>query len=304
MTATAAEREKWRGIFPAVPTAFRDDGQVDEEGYRAILEDNIRHGVHGFWNAGGTGEGAIMNDAQRVAVARVTGEVCQGRVLSILHVGSPTTESSVKAARAARESGCDAICCVPPVIYIGNERSIIEHYQRVADAADLPFFAYNLPQMTQVELTPPLMEKIQRAVPQLVGMKHSAFNFANLGIFAAMGLRVFTGNGFLLLPALENGGIGVVDAPPSVAPWIYVELFEAWQRDDLDIARARQDETRAITELTRSNGTPHHNTKIIIGARLGRDLGAPLPPVNRLDAAGRQALLAEAGKLGLLEART
>ena len=146
MSAFASDLDKWKGVFPAVPSAFNEDGSVNEAAHRAILDDNIAHGVHGFWNAGGTGEGAILNDQQRTTIARIVGETCQGRALSIMHVGSATTESSVKAARTARESGCDAICCVPPVIYVPNEAAVIEHYQRVADAADLPFFAYNLPQ--------------------------------------------------------------------------------------------------------------------------------------------------------------
>jgi len=298
----STDTDKWKGVFPAAPSAFHEDGSVNEAASRAILEDNIAHGVHGFWNAGGTGEGAILNDQQRIAMARIVGEVCQGRVLSIMHVGSTTTESSVKAAKAARESGCDAICCVPPVVYVPNDDSIIEHYQRVADAADLPFFAYNLPQMAQVEILPPLMEKLQAKVPQLVGLKHSALNFGNLCIFAQMGLKAFTGNGFLLLPALAAGGIGVVDAPPSVAPWTYVELFDAWESGDLETARARQAETTAITELTRSFGTPHHNTKLIIGKRAGIDCGEPLRPLNRLDEAGQRKLLEAADKLGVTRA--
>ena len=297
------DTDKWKGVFPAAPSAFNEDGSVNEAASRAILEDNIAHGVHGFWNAGGTGEGAILNDQQRVTMARIVGETCQGRVLSIMHVGSTTTESSVKAAKAARDSGCDAICCVPPVVYVANDDSIIEHYQRVADAADLPFFAYNLPQMSQVEILPPLMEKLQAKVPQLVGLKHSALNFGNLCIFAQMGLKAFTGNGFLLMPALAAGGIGVVDAPPSVAPWTYVELFEAWEAGDLETARARQAETTAITELTRSSGTPHHNTKLIIGKRAGIDCGEPLRPLNRLDAEGQRRLLEQADALGLTAAQ-
>jgi dihydrodipicolinate synthase/N-acetylneuraminate lyase len=292
--------DKWKGVFPAVPTAFNDDSSINEAGCRAILEDNISHGVHGFWNCGGTGEGAILTDQQRTTMARIVGETCKGRVLSIMHVGSPTTESSVKAARAARESGCDAICCVPPAVYVPNDNSIVEHYQRVADAAGLPFFAYNLPQMVQVEILPPLMERLMREVPQLVGLKHSAFNFSNLCIFASMGLKAFTGNGYLLLPALAAGGIGVVDAPPSVAPWTYVEMFNAWQSGDLDTAMARQRETRAISVLTKSNGTPHHNTKLIIGARTGMDLGEPLRPLNRLDADQQRTLLEKADQLGLI----
>ena len=305
--ATSANRngdtDKWKGVFPAVPTPFNYDGSINEAAYRAILEDNISHGVHGFWTAGGTGEGAIMNDQQRTTVARITGEVCNGRVLAIMHVGAPTTESAMKAARAARDSGCAAICCVPPIIYKQGDDAVIEHYQRVADAADLPFFAYNLPQMTQTDILPPLMEKIQKAVPQLTGLKHSAPGFMFLQAYVQMGLRAFIGNGMLLLPALAYGGIGVVDAPPGAAPWTYVELFEAWEARDIDTAMARQAETIKITDLVRMFGTPAHNVKVIFGERTGVDCGAPLPPIPHLEDDQKRVILARAEELGLLKAR-
>ena len=58
MAATArqdGDLARWKGIFPAVPTPFHSDGSVNEHALRAVLEDNISHGVHGFWIAGGTG---------------------------------------------------------------------------------------------------------------------------------------------------------------------------------------------------------------------------------------------------------
>ncbi len=294
---------RWKGVFPAVPTPFHDDGQVNESAYRAILEDNIGHGVHGFWNAGGTGEGGILNDQQRTTVARITGEVCKGRALSIMHVGAPTTESAVKAARVARESGCDAICCVPPFFYRPSERSIIEHYQRVADAADLPFFAYNLPQLTQVELIPRLMEKIQAAVPQLTGLKHSAAQFSFLNEYVAMGLRAFVGNGSLMLPTLAYGGIGLVDAPPGLAPWTYVELWDAWEAGDMDTAMARQRETKPIVELARMFGAQQHVVKVVFSERLGIDCGTTLQPVNQLNDEEKAVVIARARELDLVRSR-
>ena len=294
---------KWKGIFPAVPTPFHDDGTVNEEAYRAVLEDNIAHGVNGFWNAGGTGEGAVMNDQQRTTVARITGEVCQGRVLSIMHVGAPTTASAVLAAKAARDSGCDAICCVPPITYRPTDRSLIEHYQRVADAADLPFFSYNLPQMTQVEIVPPLMEKIQAAVPQLTGLKHSAANFSDLRFYVRMGLAAFVGNGHLLLPALSYGGVGVVDAPPGIAPWIYVDLFKAWETGDMETATARQEETFDVVQLCRMFGSAAHNVKTVFSERLGVDCGKPLPPLPTLNEEEQAQVLQVARDLGLTKSR-
>ncbi|MBM3959344.1 MAG: dihydrodipicolinate synthase family protein [SAR202 cluster bacterium] len=292
---------KWRGVFAANPTPMDSSGGINQKALRAVLEDNILGGVHGFWVAGGTGEGAIFDDQERATVARVAGEVCAGKAFTIMHVGAATTASAVKGARAAREAGCDAICCVPPFFYRPTERSILEHYAAVADAADLPFFAYNLPQLTQVEITPQLMEKIQKAVPQLTGLKHSAVNFAYVRDFADMGLKVFTGSGRLLLPALTMGAIGVVDAPPSLAPGLYRELFDAWEKGDMPTALEKQKATRDIVDLVTMFGAASHIAKAVIGERIGIDCGEARPPVNRLNAEEKRAVMQRARELGLLK---
>ena len=84
--ATAAERAKefgreleFKGVFPANPTPVRSDGRINEESLRAIFEDNLSHGVGGFWVAGSTGEGPIMSDEQRETTARIAGETITGK---------------------------------------------------------------------------------------------------------------------------------------------------------------------------------------------------------------------------------
>jgi hypothetical protein len=76
---------EFKGVFPAPPTPVTQDGDIHEKALRALLEDNIAHGAHGFWMAGSTGEGPILTDEQRDAVARISGETCQGRALVIMH---------------------------------------------------------------------------------------------------------------------------------------------------------------------------------------------------------------------------
>ena len=60
---------QFAGVYPAPPTPTFDDGRVNEAALRALLDDNIRHGVHGFWMAGSTGEGPILDDEQRRRLA-------------------------------------------------------------------------------------------------------------------------------------------------------------------------------------------------------------------------------------------
>jgi dihydrodipicolinate synthase/N-acetylneuraminate lyase len=308
--ATAAERAKesgkeleFKGVFPANPTPVRSDGRINEEALRVIFEDNLSHGVGGFWVAGSTGEGPVMSDQQRETTARIAGETISGKGLSIMHIGAISTESAAKGAKAAKDSGCDAICCVPPFFFKGNDQMTIDHYKRVADAADgLPFFVYNLPQLTQVETTPDFMEKIVAAVPSVVGLKHSAVNFSDIRLFADMGLKCFSGSGLLPLPALTMGAVGTVDAPLSVAPWHYTELYDAWERGDLKTAQRLQDGVVKIVNIVKMFGAPAAVTKMILSERLGIDCGRPIPPVQDLNDEQRSIVMTAAREAGLLQA--
>lgn len=139
--SSSSKKLEFKGAFPANPTPVHGDGRINEEALRAIFEENLSHGVEGFWVAGSTGEGPIMSEQQRETTARIAGETVSGKGLSIMHVGAISTESAVKGAKAARQSGCDAICCVPPFFFRPSDDQVVEHYRRVADAAEgLPFF--------------------------------------------------------------------------------------------------------------------------------------------------------------------
>lgn len=294
----------FKGVFPAPPTPLTDDGRVHEAALRALLDDNLRHGAHGFWMAGSTGEGPILTEDQRDTVARISAEVCKGRGRVIMHVGAISTASAVKAARTARAVGCDAVCCVPPFFFPSSERSRIDHYRAVADAADgLPFYVYNLPQLTQVETVPALMEKFARAIPTLKGLKHSAPNFSDIKVFADMGLTCFSGNGAYPLPALTMGAVGTIDAPLALAPWHYAELHAAWEAGDLARAQALQAGVRPFVDLVWMYGAPAHVCKVVLSARLGIDCGRPTAPVNTLSADEQREVLRVAESLGLAARR-
>jgi N-acetylneuraminate lyase len=295
---------EFKGVFPAPPTPIAADGSVNERALRALLNDNISHGVNGFWMAGSTGEGPVLTEEQRETVARVSGEVSQGRALVIMHVGAISTASAVKAAKQAKSYGCAAVCCVPPFFFRTTDRSRIDHYKAVADAADgLPFFVYNLPQLTQVETVPSLMAKFMREVPSIVGLKHSAVNFADIRAFADMGLKCFSGNGALPLPALTLGAVGTVDAPLSLAPWRYAELFAAWERGDIARAQELQNGVKEIVDLVRMFESAPHVCKAVLSERLGIDCGRPIPPVNSLTDEEKAEVLRIARELGLTQAR-
>ena len=108
----AKDLEDYKGFFPANPTPVVDGEGIKEDALRAILEYNIENGAGGFWLAGTTGEGPILSERQRRETAEVSADVCKGKVKTIMHVGGITTELSIAGAKAAKDAGCDSICCL------------------------------------------------------------------------------------------------------------------------------------------------------------------------------------------------
>jgi dihydrodipicolinate synthase/N-acetylneuraminate lyase len=287
-------------MYPAPPTPIGADGKILETALRALLYDNISHGADGFWMAGTTGEGPLLSEVQRDAVAQISADACRGRAQVIMHVGAITTAAAVRAARTAAEAGCAGVSCLPPFLFQSNEASIVAHYQAVADAAgDKAFFVYNLPQLTQVEITPRLLEQLQRAIPNLRGLKHSADNFAAIKVFADMGLACFSGNGAFPLPALTMGAAGTIDAPLSLAPWHYAALYRAWRSGELRRAEALQSGVRPVVDLIWQHRAFTDVCKLVLTRRLGVDCGRAVPPVIRLSEAQAEWSTTRAEALGL-----
>jgi len=268
---------EFRGIYTALITPMTPDHELNEEAFRSVVEFNIRSGINGFWVAGGSGESVLLDDEENSRLAEIVTDQTDGRAKIIMHVGAPTTRRAAKMAENAAKAGVDAICCVPPFFYGQSDEAIARHYQSVASAASLPFFAYNLPSATGCEITPKMMSLFQERVPEMEGLKHSAFNFTYVREFVNMGLSCFIGFSGLTLPALSAGAVGTVDGAPGIAPEFWVELWNAFQDGDMERARAAQDKGIEVCNLIRIGGF-HGVLKSAVSHRLGVDCGSPRPP--------------------------
>ena len=288
----------YEGIFPAIVTPMSSDGTINETAFREVMEFNIQAGVGGFWVAGGNGESVLLSDEENMRIADIASDQNRGRINNIMHVGAPTTKSAVKLAEHAAKAGAEAICCVPPFFYRQTDEAIVEHYKAVAASADLPFYVYNLPQSTGVEITVELMQKIQDGVPQLAGLKHYSINFANAREWVKMDLKCFIGSSMLMVPALSIGAVGCIDGPPCAAPELWVNIWKSWQAGDIDEAMSAHRKASSFTEIMREAGV-HSGTKAVLTERLGIDCGSGRLPNPPLEGKRRENILQRVSDLGI-----
>ena len=287
---------EFKGVVPPIITPFTSESEVNEDAYRQVLEFNLKAGVHGFWVCGAAGEGLLLSDDERMRIAEVSVDQVRGRAKVIMHVGATTVRSAVRLALQACAAGVDAVSAVPPLHYRPGDDGIVAYYRAIAEAVDLPLFVYNYPAMTGVEVTPPLMEKLVREIPQMAGVKHSAPNFFNIYAFNRLGIAVFAGP---LLPALTMGAVGCIASPSNIAPGIYLDIYNAYLEGNLAKAEERQRQAAAIQAFCFQ--FPYIALyKTVLSERLGIECGVPRPPIRSLTEDQSREVIRRTKELGIV----
>ena len=115
---------KPKGIYVAMLTPFADDGSINEEELRRIVEFLIQSGVHGLFPIGSVGEFIHLSREEKIRMMEITIDQNRGRVRVTPGVGSSHPSESILLAVKARQLGADGIVISPPYYYQLSQENI------------------------------------------------------------------------------------------------------------------------------------------------------------------------------------
>src|SRR5215470_17087348 len=138
---SAASTKALTGVFPIAPTPFSESGDVDLAGQRRVLDCMIDQRVDGICILANYSEQFVLSDAERTTLLELCLAHVAGRVPVIVTCSHFSTQIAVARARQAVSAGATVLMMMPP--YHGaslraDEKGMIEHFARVADAARVP----------------------------------------------------------------------------------------------------------------------------------------------------------------------
>lgn len=165
-----------RGIIAPNITFFNKEGNIDIEKCKLHMNWILSKGVHGLFVTGTYGSGYLMTLDERIAMYKLAKEVSDKHTgtFVIAHTGCPDTASSIYLTKAASEYGLDAVSAIGPYNYKYTENEILNYYNALANAADIPVFAYNNPDITGMPVSYTLVKRLEEA--GVKGLKDSAIN--------------------------------------------------------------------------------------------------------------------------------
>lgn len=280
-----------KGIIAPILTPMDEQENVNTTELRRQVDRLIDAGIHGIFAFGTNGEGYILSEAEKELVLQTVIEQTAGRVPVYAGSGCVSTRDTIRMSRRAKDMGADVLSIITPWFAAASWEELVEHYTAVAKAVDMPIVLYNIPARTGNALQPATVERLS-AVENIVGAKDSSGNFDNMLQYIERtkdrSFAVLSGNDSLILWNLLAGGTGGIAGCANVFPKNMVEIYEAFQRGDLERARICQDNIRAFRNCFKY-GNPNTIVKTA-AAMQGWPVGGCRKPFDHVSDEGKRAI--------------
>ena len=221
----------FRGIIPPLVTPLLGPNELDDQGFRRLIDHVIRGGVHGIFVLGTTGEGPSLSLELQQRTISVATQHAAGRVPVLVGVTHPSYFETMSLASHAKECGASAVVLAAPYCFPADQDELLDYLQTIVPELPLPVMLYNMPAMTKLVYEPRIVREML-AEPNCVGLKDSSgdIQYFRRVIEIAKDRPDFTvliGPEHLLVEAISMGGHGGVNGGANIFPELFVSLYEA-----------------------------------------------------------------------------
>jgi len=156
---------RYSGIWPVAPTPFNEDGTIDVEGMKRVLDCLIDQGADGICVLANFSEQFLISDAEREVLARLSVEHVAGRVPVVVTISHYATQIAVERAQFAKDLGADIVMMMPPyhgALLKGTPEQSFEQFAAVGEVG-IPIMVQDAP-LSGVELPVPLLVRMAREI--------------------------------------------------------------------------------------------------------------------------------------------
>ncbi len=215
-----------QGAIAASVTPMREGGRaVDVDAIEGLTRFLADGGVDGVLACGTTGEGVLLDVAERRAVSEAfVAHAPEGLDVAV-HAGAQTTRDTVALAAHAQKIGAAAVAVIAPPYFPLDDDELTRHLASAANAADpLPFYVYEFAGRSGYAIPLAVVTRVRESAPNVVGMKVSDSPFSAVEPYLGLGLDVFIGSEPLALQGMTAGAVGSVSGLAAAFPAITASL--------------------------------------------------------------------------------
>lgn len=220
------------GSIVALVTPMHEDGRIDYDALRRLIDWHIAEGTDCIGVVGTTGESPTVSMEENCEVIRVAVEQAKKasrRVPIMAGTGANNTVEAIELTRYAKQVGADCHLSVVPYYNKPSQEGIYRHFKAIAEAVDLPMVLYNVPGRTVADMQPETALRLAQ-VPGVIGIKEASGNIeraAQLIKHAPEGFSIYSGDDGTAAALMLLGGHGNVSVTANIAPRLMHDMCMA-----------------------------------------------------------------------------
>ena len=222
----------FKGSIVAMVTPWKNNS-LDSHALVNLIHWHNVAGTSAIVVAGSTGEGALLNHAEREVLIQTA--VKESTIPVIVGCGAPSTWSVVEQVQQAERLGANAALVVTPYYCRTTQEGVYQHFKAVHDATKLPILLYNNPGRTVTEISVDTALRLFE-LERIVGIKDSTADTSRAALMrrsimqndACKPVCLLSGDDPYAAGYLAQGGDGLISITANVKPEKMAEFVNAW----------------------------------------------------------------------------
>lgn len=289
------------GAGVAIVTPMNEDGSVNFDSFRNLVEEQIAGGTDCIIVCGTTGEASTLSHEEHLECIKFVVDVVNKRIPVIAGTGSNCTSTAVYLSQEAEKYGVDGVLLVTPYYNKATHNGLVKHFVEIANSIKIPVVLYNVPSRTGCNILPETVVKIIAAARNVVAIKEASGNISQVAKLAKLtkgAIDIYSGNDDQIIPILSLGGKGVISVLSNVAPKQTHDIVAEYLNGNVEKARQLQLEALDLCDALFCEVNP-----IPVKAALnlmGKNVGPLRMPLTEMEDNNKEKLQRAMKEYGIL----
>ncbi|WP_314312491.1 4-hydroxy-tetrahydrodipicolinate synthase [Hoylesella saccharolytica] len=249
----------FKGLGIALVTPFKQDGSIDYEALKRLVEYQTDNGADFLCILGTTSEAPCLDREEKEEIKRFVVDINRGRLPILMGCGGNNTRAVIQELKSIDLQGIDGILSVCPYYNKPSQEGLYQHFRQIAENSALPLVLYNVPGRTGINMQAETTVRLANDCSNIIAIKEAAGSLEQVDEIIKNKpehFEVLSGDDALAFPMIASGASGVISVIGNALPKEFSRMIRLEFNGEYEPARKIHHRFTELYSLLFVDGNP------------------------------------------------
>ena len=249
----------FKGLGIALVTPFKQDGTIDYDALKRLVEYQTDNGADFLCILGTTSEAPCLDRDEKEEIKRFVVDLNRGRLPILMGCGGNNTRAVIQELKSIDLQGIDGILSVCPYYNKPSQEGLYQHFRQIAENSALPLVLYNVPGRTGINMQAETTVRLANDCSNIIAIKEAAGSLEQVDEIIKNKpehFEVLSGDDALAFPMIASGASGVISVIGNALPKEFSRMIRLEFNGEYEPARKIHHRFTELYSLLFVDGNP------------------------------------------------